>query len=183
MNKISILGIAVCLAACGTTPSDSNSEQTIEVVKSQDDIILENIEAALIDRLNDPTTYEFVSLTKEKVITLGDNIEYRRDLFSGILKSSNEAENAAFDAVFDSLSGVYANELDRVIATNYVIEYRASNALGATILDSAFVQVAGGGGNEIWQVGEERKNLSNNPTDIPNWVSIYQGVKAKFPRQ
>ena len=180
MNKISILGIAVCLAACGTTPSDSNSEQTIEVVKSQDDIIRENIEAALSDMLHDPTTYEFVSLAKEKVTTLGDNIEYRRDLFSGVLKSSNEAENAAFDAVFDSLSSVYANELDRVMATNYVIEYRAANALGATVLNAAFVQVAGGGDNEILKVVSERKKLSNNPGDIPNWVSIYQGVKTKF---
>lgn len=174
-----ILFAAVFFASCGGAPSESTTPQPIEVVKTEADIVRENIETALADLLHNPDSYEFVDLGKEKTITLGENIQYRRDMFNGVLKSKNEAETAAFNAAFDSLEVAYADELDKVMATNWAIQYRATNQLGATVMNTAFAQISGDT-KEVLKLVSERDKLSNNPGDIPNWVEVYQGIKAKF---
>lgn len=70
MNKLfTILSIAITLSACG---SDSTS------TLSRDEIVKQNAEAHLKAVMNDPTSYEFVSLKLVDSVLYKDNIHYRR---------------------------------------------------------------------------------------------------------
>src|SRR5690606_35048276 len=49
---------------------------------TQDDIVKKNAEEYVKEKMNDPSSYEFVKLELMDSITFSDNIEYRKDYFS-----------------------------------------------------------------------------------------------------
>mgnify|MGYP001944697445 CR=1 FL=1 len=176
---------AICLAfmSCGGATNDTANNvepEVVEAPKTDDELIRETIDATLNTMLNDPSSYEFVSLDLQKEFTLGENIQYRRDMFNG-WSTTPQSEKDLWNAVLDSLETVHANELDRIMGRTYIMKYRANNAFGALVMNETYVQIEGDSPNfEVAKMTTERKKLFLNLGDIPNWTAIYTNVKSRL---
>ena len=163
---------------CDDAPApDYAQSQSVEqeVPKpSEEDLVREAIESALVQQLNDPDSYEFVSMSKGRITTLGDNIDFRRKQFA------RDADgNAEFLAALDSLEQLYADDLSSIRATDWSFRFRGSNALGAKVLNEFIIQVGPEPDFQILKIADNPSGRSLNPNDIPGWKEVAGKIISK----
>lgn len=163
-----------CDDASGPNNAQSQSVEQEVPQASEEDLVREAIELVLVQQLNDPDSYEFVAMSKGRITTLGDNIDFRRKQFA------RDADgNADFLAALDSLELLYADDLSSIRATDWSFRFRGSNALGAKVLNEFIIQVGPEPDFQILKIADNPSARSLNPNDIPGWKELASEIISK----
>jgi len=158
--------------------------------QSKENILRKKVEAEFIQKMNDPKSYEFVSLNQTDSITylqsIKENVDYyKMELdfakhqyeFSTTAIPSDDSIKYAQDIVknqfmingLDSLEKVLNNKLNYVGCRTYTWTFRAKNAMGALTLGDYYVQV--NDKDSIVNVTDNTKKL-NLTCDIPGYDEL-----------
>ncbi|MGB4012768.1 MAG: hypothetical protein WBK97_01130 [Bacteroidales bacterium] len=130
------------------------------------------IEAELMKVLNDPESYEFVSLEKLDSSSYAMQINKDRELYE-YFSNDNLDDDSPFEIYYRSaldtlntiVGGMSADSLDAVRSYTYLITYRANNGVGAKILDQTFVQMSPSG--EVFEMTDDMEELVRHPEGTP----------------
>ena len=124
MNKLLLLFISIALVSCG------------ESEKSQEEIIKEEASVAIKRNMNDPESYEFVSIDKIDTIVWTD--EEGKDLMLKSLTIDKESRQALMDSVQKMIEQRKRNNQFHFYDVNLTI--RGNNAHGAKMLANYYVK-------------------------------------------
>lgn len=128
---------------------------------TQAEIVKRNAERYLFKRLNDTTKYQFVSLQLGDSVTYGDNLKRYKDIgadttfevsqvafYKTMRDPANVSEyQAKIDKKrilikkLDSIESTLSKRLNETAAYNYIFTFRASNKLGAIVLEDYYLQI------------------------------------------
>lgn len=164
---------------------------------SQDEIVKKNAEEYVKEKMNDPSSYEFVKLELLDSITFNDNIDYRKDYFNRDMeydRSSLEmqesykteipsmynekdveelnakiAKNERILSKIDSLATLLGARKNEVASYTYVYSFRGNNALGAKILNEYIIQTDPMPDFKIINMTNDKDKLFLNPNDFPGY--------------
>ena len=115
------------------------------VLKSDDDIKREFYEAYLLEHLDEPSTYEFISLKTNRPTTL-------RSVFNSLRDPNRDQDPYArwgvsnfplFYAMLDSLEEAHASDLDRVVFRTLQFKFIAANKSGVVSVQNDDVLLSG----------------------------------------
>jgi len=180
--------LALCaLAACQKAPT-------------QDDLVRKNAEALLLEKMNDPSSYEFVKLELRDSILIKDHVDFRRGTAELQVKYANEelereqsykerlpsmyddakvasamveqAEKQAFLAAINDLAESLGNRMNEVESYIYLMSFRANNAMGAKILNDYLIQVSAEEGFPVIHIGEKPEDLIFRPEGFPGYEKL-----------
>ncbi|MDY5489045.1 MAG: hypothetical protein SPG27_09105 [Butyricimonas virosa] len=180
MKKIYILlaFIAILFSSC-----ENNK------VKSREDIIKDNLKNYLSDKLNDPDSYEFVSLNLIDSIKYIDNINYRLKHFDSSLKFyKNQVELGDKESIkevnrnnwiiykIDSIKNSLGNRVNDVAVYKYIYKFRANNQMGGKSLNE-YILLTKGSDNSIIQMENNPDKIYINPTDFPGYMELIEVYK------
>jgi PBP1b-binding outer membrane lipoprotein LpoB len=185
MKRFFLIFISIALlSSCAKEPTFT------ERVKS-------TIEEYALKNLDDPKSYEFIELTLLDSITIGDNIEYRKEYFKPTdyaynmlermesevnakysLYSKEDVEKAQKDiyrketiiTAIDSLAQTLADSLNNVQAYTYLFKFRSNNKLGALTKTDVYVQITPK--LEILTITEDKDELKLNPKEFPGYIEL-----------
>ncbi|WP_121964705.1 hypothetical protein [Myroides sp. N17-2] len=166
------------------------------------EIIKKNVEVYLKEKMNDPSSYEFVKLELIDSITFSNNIEYRKDYFTrniGYDKSSLERQegykteipsmydekevenlktkirrNEVILSKIDSLATILGNKKYEVASYTYFFSFRGNNALGVKILNEYIVQTNPAPDFEIINITDNKDKIILNPNDFPGYREMME---------
>jgi len=169
---------------------------------TQDDIVKRNIEEYVKEKMNDPSSYEFVKLELIDSITFNDNIEYRKDFFGRNMeydRSSLESQerykteipsmydekevealqakiekNKRVLSKIDSLATLLADRRNEVASYTYIFSFRGNNALGAKILNEYIVQTDPAPDFKIINMTDDKDKIFLNPNDFPGYREMIE---------
>lgn len=157
-------------------------------VKSREDIIKDNLKNYLSDKLNDPDSYEFVSLDLVDSVKYIDNINYRLDAFKKNIewcKSSDRSEGDKLNEIkknewiiekIDSIKISLGENVNKLLASKYILKFRANNSLGAKIIYSYFLLVDGE--NKIIQMEDNADRIYIlNTISFPGYMELIEKYK------
>lgn len=195
-NKITRMALGFfALIAIGLT-SCSEKQPT------QDDIVKNNAETYVKEKMNDPSSYEFVKLELMDSVTFNDNIEYRKDFFSRNMeydRSSLERQegyktelpsmydekeveelkakiekNERILSKIDSLATLLGDRKNEVASYTYIFSFRGNNALGAKILNEYVVQTDPAPDFKIINMTDDKDKIFLNPNDFPGYRKMIE---------
>lgn len=163
---IILLTISVFIFGCG-----KNQQQPPRT-------LADNARDVLVERLNDPVSFEFISEELVDSTTIRKNIEMSRlligdlDFYKRYMKDEYK-KNAAILAALDSVEREFdsANVLDSVVSYTYYITYRANNAFGAKMLNGTYVQISPSG--NLIKLASEINELALIPGEFPGYDDIF----------
>jgi uncharacterized lipoprotein NlpE involved in copper resistance len=166
-----------------------------------DDIVEKNAEAFLADKLNDPTSYEFVSLKIVDTISFKQNIEeYKRmgetdmkwneDRIEKLLdykktlpslfdkdelnKQKQElVENKKMLNGIDSIETSLGEKVNQTAAYLYEFSFRGKNSLGALVINNYYLQVSAEPDFEVLNMTNETDKLLITPNGFPGLKELY----------
>lgn len=156
MKQLLIIYLVCIVMGCGTQQSET-PENVVKI----------NAETYIRDKLNDPNTYEFVSLEVVDSVTYRDNIDYRRDYLYA---------NERAVKVIDSLSATLGDQVNDVASYTYLFTFRATNAMGAKVLNEYLVQTGPKPELEVINFTDDMDELFLNPGDFPGYREAIQKV-------
>ena len=164
---------------------------------TKDDIVKKNAETYVKEKMNDPSSYEFVKLELTDSITFNNNIDYRKDYFGRnmeydlsslerqeeykteipsmydekeveTLKAEIEKNERVLYKI-DSLATLLADRRNEVASYTYIFSFRGNNALGAKILNEYFVQTDPAPDFKIINMTDDKDKIFFNPNDFPGY--------------
>jgi len=169
---------------------------------TQDEIVKKNAEEYVKEKMNDPSSYEFVKLELIDSITFSDNIEYRKNYFSRKIeydRSSLERQErykteipSMYDEKevedlkakieknervlfkIDSLATLLGDRKSEVASYTYIFSFRGNNALGAKILNEYFVQTGPAPEFKIINMTDDKDQIYLNPNDFPGYREMIE---------
>ena len=169
---------------------------------TQDDIVKNNAETYVKEKMNDPTSYEFVKLELMDSVTFSDNIEYRKDYFSRNMeydRSSLERQegykteipsmydkkdveelkgkiekNERILSKIDSLATLLGDRKNEVASYTYIFSFRGNNALGAKILNEYVVQTDPAPDFKIINMTDDKDKIFLNPNEFPGYREMIE---------
>jgi hypothetical protein len=169
---------------------------------TQDDIVKKNAETYVKEKMNDPSSYEFVKLELMDSITFNENIEYRKDYFSRNMEydqsslerqegykteipsmyNENDVEelkakiekNERVLNKIDSLATILGDRKNEVASYTYIFSFRGNNALGAKILNEYVVQTDPTPDFKIINMTDDKDKIFLNPNDFPGYREMIE---------
>ncbi len=163
--------VAGCLLACGGADGDKPADK----IRAQ-------AETMLKARLDDPNSYEFVSLTLFDSLSYGDNIKRlqshrQQDLESRIyMDGKAPANDKKMLAGIDSIRTALGPRVNETACYKYAFDFRAKNAFGAKVLNSHIVQVGPAPDYKVLMVASNKGELLSYPNTFPG----YDELKARY---
>ena len=146
------------------------------VLKSDDDIKREFLEAVVLERLDEPSTYEFISLETKHSATLRsvfDSLRTRR----GTYRWWRVSNYRLFYAMLDSLEEAHASDLDREVSRSLHFKYTAANELGVdSVHDQSFLC---SGFSPDFEIRHELVGLGASIFLPPWWDEALEAYEAK----
>ncbi len=164
---------------------------------TQDDIVKKNLEEYVKEKMNDPSSYEFVKLELKDSITYNDNIEYRKDDFRRNMEydlnslQRQETYKAEIPSMYDekeveelkakieknekilskidSLATLLGDKKNEVASFTYLFSFRGNNALGVKILNEYVVQTNPAPDFKIINMTDDKNKIFLNPNDFPGY--------------
>ncbi len=164
---------------------------------TQDDIVKKNLEEYIKEKMNDPSSYEFVKLELKDSITYNDNIEYRKDDFRRNMEydlnslQRQETYKAEIPSMYDekeveelkakieknekilskidSLATLLGDKKNEVASFTYLFSFRGNNALGVKILNEYVVQTNPAPDFKIINMTDDKNKIFLNPNDFPGY--------------
>ncbi len=164
---------------------------------TQDDILKKNAETYVKEKMNDPSSYEFVKLELMDSITFNENIEYRKNYFSGNMEydqsllERQEGHKTEIPSIYnekdieelkakieknerilskiDSLTTLLGDRKNEVASYTYIFSFRGNNALGAKILNEYVVQTDPAPDFKIINMTDDKDKIFLNPNDFPGY--------------
>ena len=166
LYKFTLAAMFSCglLISCGTS-----EEQPSEATPSQHDIVEANAEAYLQDKLDDPSSYEFVSLELMDSVLYKDNIEYRRKQFAG---RDQDLKTQAILIKIDSIETGLGEKSNEVASYTYLFKFRNNNGFGAKVLNERIIQTTPAPELGIVNMASDRDGLFLNPNDFPGYLEM-----------
>ena len=161
--------------------NDANKQDTVLSAKT---IIKNKLESYLQTTLNDPKSYEFVSLEFVDSVTYGHNIKEIKNWYQHNLETSKILQNKleiktyksfllAIDSVEKSLGN---NTLNQTAAYLLQLTFRAKNAMGGLVLGNEIVQVSPAPEFKLLTVTDDKDKVSYAPNDFPGFTEIYNKI-------
>jgi hypothetical protein len=180
--------LALCaLAACQKAPT-------------QDDLVRKNAETLLLEKMNDPASYEFVKLELRDSLLIQQHVDFRRGNAERDLQRTTEnlerqrnyqqtvpsiydagkvqslekemAKDAARLAAITALAESLGDRMNEVESYIYLMSFRANNAMGAKILNDYLIQVSAEEGFPVIHVGEKPDDLIFRPEGFPGYEKL-----------
>ncbi|WP_106832246.1 hypothetical protein [Parabacteroides pacaensis] len=154
---------------------------------SKEDIIKNNLVAYLHDKLDDPQSYQFVSLELIDSTTYLDNINYRRRDFEDGIKFHERIADSPDEyineinrdkrilAKIDSIQTALGDTVNHIAAYKFLFKFRSKNAFGAKVLNEYILQTTGSPLFEIIQMTNDPDKVYLNPNEFPG----YRDMAAK----
>ena len=164
---------------------------------TQDDIVKKNAKTYVKEKMNDPSSYEFVKLELMDSITFNENIEYRKNYFSGNMEydqsllERQEGHKTEIPSIYnekdieelkakieknerilskiDSLTTLLGDRKNEVASYTYIFSFRGNNALGAKILNEYVVQTDPAPDFKIINMTDDKDKIFLNPNDFPGY--------------
>lgn len=157
---------------------------------TQDEIVKRNLESYLKATLNNPESYEFVELELRDSVIYSDNIEYRKKHFQrdlkynkdkvkmpSILITKEEVNHIKQKIIgikkillgIDSLEKELGSKKNDVASYTYIFSFRATNALGAKVLNKYIVQTNPKPDLNIKNMTNKQHEVYCNPNDFPGY--------------
>lgn len=122
-----------------------------------------------MESLNDPDSYEFVSLDLVDSTTFADNIAYRRDYFT---QRKDDPKNARILSGIDSLENLMGEKTNDVASYRYLFTCRANNALGAKVINTFHVQTGPVPAYEVINITQDEDRIILNPNEFPGYFDM-----------
>ena len=195
-NKTIIMALGIfALITIGLT---SCSEKQL----TKDDIVKNNSETYVKEKMNDPSSYEFVKLELIDSVIFSDNIEHREDYFTRKIeydRSSLERQegykvelpsmydeknveelkakiekNERILSKIDSLATLLGDRKNEVASYTYIFSFRGNNALGAKILNEYVVQTDPAPDFKIINMTDDKEKILLNPNDFPGYKKMIE---------
>lgn len=196
MKNLFALIITISLMACGTGPHNKNFPKPEEIIRKSAEVKLQEL-------LNDPKSYEFVSLSILDTIRIKDNLtkfqnSYKSDLaFSNsMLKIETDRKNDPYLKSYyksteeekykeeithhlehinriDSIVSAMGEKTSDPAAFLYLLKFRSKNAFGALVIGSVYLQTLPD--YSIINMTSEEGKLFAYPGEFPE----YDALKAK----
>lgn len=152
------LSVSYLCSSCTSEPqqNDSNSHSTEEKITMKEstpiveldsnglvkDSVKIAAEAFLLERLNNPASYQFASIeTTNDVFTQRRNLEYRIEFFSKPSYSHPNGQPDIAREVSDLLSSL-GGSADDVSCYVYRYNFRATNAMGGLVLTNSLLYIS-----------------------------------------
>jgi len=180
--------LALCaLAGCQKAPT-------------QDDLVRKNAETLLLEKMNDPASYEFVKLELRDSLLIQQHVDFRRgsaelqvkyaaeelermqgyqDRFPRLYDEDKEAQiseelarKEAFLASINALAESLGDRVNEVESYIYLMSFRANNAMGAKILNDYVIQVSAEEGFPVIHVGEKPEDYIFRPEGFPGYEKL-----------
>ena len=170
--------------------------------QAQEDLVRNNAEIFLKERMHDPSSYEFVKIEIIDSVTIDDNIQYRKRYFSRQMEQDQrflETEegyktellplydenhvaelNAKIErsqqilSKIDSLATVLEDRKSEVVSYTYIFTARANNRFGARNIEQYFLQTGPAPYFEIINMTNERNKIFLNPNDFPGYREMIE---------
>ena len=145
---------------------------------TRDEIIRSKVERVLFPKLNDTTSYQFVSMVLKDSTLYKDNIEWtRRDLSDlnfekSMLKYDRKYQEVIEKqerqlVVLDSVTQVLGDQVNKVAAYTYLFSFRAKNKLGALVLGEYLLQVTPAPEFEVLAFSDKEEEMLVTPNSFP----------------
>lgn len=169
---------------------------------TQYEIVKKNAEEYVKEKMNDPSSYEFVKLELVDSVTFNDNMEYHKEYFSRNLEYDrrsletlerykielpsmyNEKEvedlkakiekNERILSKIDSLAYLLGERMNEVASNTYIFSFRGNNAFGAKILNEYVVQTNPAPNFEIINMTDDKDRIILNPNDFQGYTEIIE---------
>lgn len=169
---------------------------------TQDDVVKKNVEEYIKEKMNDPSSYEFVKLELMDSITFNDNIEYRKNYFNRSMESDQsllerqeryktempsmydekDAEelkvkiekNQRVITKIDSIANQLGERKNEVASYTYIFSFRGYNALGAKILNEYVVQTDPSPDFKIINMTGDKDKIYLNPNEFPGYREMIE---------
>lgn len=171
---------------------------------TRDEIVKNNVEDYLKDKMDDPNSYEFVELRLVDSILFKDNIKYRKENFQNDLKyekgnlERQEKYKAEIPSMYDeknvielktkierikniltkidSLETNLGQKTNDVASYTYNFRCRGNNKLGAKILNDYILQTNPSPDFKVINLTDNKDKVYLNPNDFPG----YREMISKF---
>ena len=164
---------------------------------TQDDIIRQKAEELIIKSMNDPDSYEFVSLEIVDSTTYKDNITHKRELYSKFMTSEYESitskkgtaiesglseikKDSLIIAGIDSIEQSIGNKVNDAISYTYILKCRGNNKIGAKILVSYYIQTKTDE-DRIINITDDINKIYPHPCDFPGFKDLIEKHNPKYP--
>lgn len=181
MKKTYLLSVLLLTIFISCNTATRKTEEKSEPVKTTNDIIRENIEAYMQDKLHDPSTYEFVSLASLDTITYKDNISEYRILINIDIESAKISKNYVdlkkYNerlAKLEEIESDIKDSLSNTAAYLYGFKFRASNKMGALTLHNYYVQLKPGPVYEVLNMTNDYDKLYLEPNGFPRREELFE---------
>jgi hypothetical protein len=136
------------------------------------DPVRTSIEDYLIPKMDDPASYEFVSLTSLDTVTTGELLTW----LSEPDKTYTDPVDIRRDSIkVAAVNGLKVNaDLAKPLHYHYELVFRGKNKLGATVLNTLYVQLD----PETLAVEKiiDEIGMSANPSKIPGYDQVMKGI-------
>jgi hypothetical protein len=152
-----------------------------EKVLTREEIIRSKLERVLFPKLNDTTSYQFVSLVFKDSTLYKENIErVRRDLTDisfeqSMLGFGDKKYQLEIDkkkrkvVILDSVNQVLGDKVNKVAAYTYLFSFRAKNRLGALVLGEYLLQITPAPEYEVLAFSDKKGDMLVTPNTFPMW--------------
>ena len=194
--KILFSLFGICLVIGGCSRNDQKKERDTEAIDPLT-TIKTNAEAHLQTMLNDPKSYEFVSLEFIDTVTYEENINrmktsHQNDLelanqniqsqleyqkIGSFIFDINDLTRSRSDSMnaqtilngLDSIEKKLSGKIKEEAAYLLIFKYRAKNALGALVINENFLQVTAGPDFKVLNITDNTKRLFLTPNSFPGF--------------
>lgn len=182
---ITLAAISIFLSSCSQSEKAKMDDVTKQdTVLSAKTVIKNKLEKYLQTTLNDPKSYEFVSLDFIDSVTYEHNIKEIKSWYQHNLETSKILQNKleiktyksfllAVDSVQKSLGN---NILNQTAAYKLQLTFRAKNAMGGLVLGNEIVQVSPAPEFTLLTVTDDRDKVSYAPNNFPGFTEIYNKI-------
>ena len=174
----------------------SCTETTLTMVYS----VQANAEAFIIEKLNDPDSYQFIKIELIDSVSYAGNLEKRKEMFSNYLSrsveglermerykvnfpdhyddeevhqlESNKLENEVVLSGLDSLATNMRSTINDVASYLFLNGFRSLNSFGATVLGEYLIQAGPSPDFEILTLTDNPKEQLVTPGGIPGYSKL-----------
>lgn len=166
-------------------------------VRNRNDIVREEFEKILFDKIDDPKSYEFVDIKQIDSFTIARNISERKSTMLDMIKMSQKRLGDMEDlnrsvssykvyedsdltkikhqildlkkdsVIVDSLVNSLKIRTDEIVSYTYEIRFRGNNKFGAKILDTKYIQT--GDSSKIINIADDKDHLFIIPNNFPGY--------------
>lgn len=171
---------------------------------TRETIIRQQAEAALKKTMNDPDSYEFVSLVLIDSVTNKENMDkHKKNLAVAVYNEEERIANAKelpriydakkrkefqfrldqlkkIDVKMDSIELALGDELNEVVCYNYALTFRGKNAFGGKVMNTYYLQVHPGPSYNIFNASEKESDIKNSLLAYPGYNEVIVPLKAQI---